>query len=114
MKVVTSYVIPPRILQYFNSALLSMPTVLLRDSSKDLWAIYQYTVKKLIKKVNNLPQKKAICEQLEKEFLELYELIKEKEEELKTKTEHRTQRPFYRFNGSSRNGERIFRRLTFK
>lgn len=112
--ITTTDSIPPPILQYFSSMLLSNPTPILRDSAKDLWAIYQYFVKKLQKKFKNLPQKKAICEPLEQEFLKLYERIQEKEEELKGQTKHRTQRPFYSFTGSSRNGERIFERLRFK
>lgn len=114
MKVTTTCSIPPPILQCFNACLLSTPAPLLRESSKDLWRVYQYIVNKLQKKCKNLPKKKALFEQLQREFLELYERIKEKEKDLKTDTKHPTQRYFYHFSSPNRNDEKVFRGLMFR
>lgn len=112
--ITTISTLPPIITQYFNRLLLATPCPDFKDSSKDLLRVYEYIVKKLLKRAKNIPQRLALCEKLEKEFLDLYVQIKAKEEELKEKTDHITQEPFYRFRGVSRNSKKIFDRLKFK
>lgn len=99
----------PSICQQFDSLLLSYPYSKCKDSSEDLWRIYQYLKKRTDWKVRNLPEKKKKCENILREFLEIYEQIQKKEKELEGKTEHHTQRPFYFFRSIGAKGESAFR-----
>lgn len=106
--------IPPEITQYYNRLLLTISCPLLRDSSKDLWKVYEYIVDRLMRKTKNLKKKNALCNQLREDFTNLYVKITQKEKELETKTNHPTKRPFYCITITRRNVEEIFRRLRAK
>lgn len=104
-------VIPPQILQFYDSCLLSRPMAKLRDDSETLWDIYLYIKRKLLKENSKRLRKKEIPK-LEKEFLELYEQIKKKEE--KIGKEKMDKRLFYYLNIADQRGGEIFSRLKLK
>lgn len=83
-------VLPPQIVQLFDSKLLCRPAPKLRDWSgtfEDMWK----EILKLWKRIENNPIRKARCEQLRAEILELYERVKVKEKERESQKDHKTQ-----------------------
>ncbi len=104
--------LPPLIMQSFNSTLLSTPFP--GDNLQRLWRIYLYINKKLMQKSHHDPIWKKKCEQLEKEFLELYERTKTKEENIETKTKNKTKEPFYFIEIPNRSHQNIFEGLRYK
>jgi hypothetical protein len=103
---------PPMITQHFSSSLLSIPIP--GDNLERLWRIYSYIKKKLIHKSFHDTIWKQECNQLEQEFLELYERTQIKEKDTKTKTKNKTKEPFYRFKITNRSHENIFDGLRYK
>ena len=97
--------IPPHIFEYYNQTLLSTPHY--REESKDLKGLYHYIRDKLKPKARKIPERWAKVEKLEKEFLELYERLKKKEEEIKGKASAKTKQPFYRIHLSDKPSEKI-------
>lgn len=88
-------VLPPFIREYYSSKLLQTPHPKLREDSETLWYVWEYIEKKLWKKLDSLPIKKARCELLKQIFMELYERTKIKEKEREKDSRHPTQMPFY-------------------
>lgn len=103
--------LPPTIFQTFESGLLYIPIPSFCDSSKTLWRCYQYIVKHLKKKIVKDPRRLRKFEEREKEFLELYERTKEKEDEIAKKTGQPHPQPFFYFNETSRHNKNLFGRL---
>jgi len=102
----------PEIKKFFNcNLLLKKP---LRDNSETLLQIMEYIDKKLWKKLDRCPNKKKRCEKLKKEFLDLYEQIKNEEKKSKKETNNKTKGFFYSINLSSKSNGTIFRRLKYK
>jgi hypothetical protein len=112
MKTVKS--IPPQILQYFSSTLLSSPYSKFRDWSEDIWKVYLYVKEKLIPKCKNNPIRLKKTLELEKQFLELYERAKVKEKANEGKNQAKTEQFGYSFREFDRYNQRIFGRLRFK
>ncbi len=110
----TVFALPPQIRQRYDAMLFTYSTLLFRDNSRHLLSVYDYINNKLIKRVESQPKRKELCSDLKKEFEQLYARILQKEEDLKEKTDHHTQRPFYRFKDADRKSEEIFRRLRYK
>jgi len=113
-KVTTSIILPPDVRQVFDKGLLTHPVPDLRDRAADLYSLYHYVKDKLMKKTRNIPNRKAKCEALEKEFLELYGRAITKEEELKGQKKRRTEQPFYSFASIGGKDEEIYNRFRFK
>jgi hypothetical protein len=103
--------IPLSIHQYFSSKMLSLPCPKLRDDSETLRRVYLWIKTKLMKKCAKYPEWKRECEQLEKQFLELYERALAKEKDLEAKEGYKTQESFYWITISDRRSDNIFRRL---
>jgi hypothetical protein len=82
--------LPPPIEQFFNRLLLSAPAPLFRDSSQTIDLMLK-EVNKLWKRLDCNPLRKARCEALKQEILELYERAKIKEKEREGQTYHKTQ-----------------------
>lgn len=110
MRITTTICLPPKVTYYFDKMMLSHPCGF-RDTSKLLDRIYTHVRNKLLPRASNSQIRQQKCNQLEQEFLEIYGRIQAKEEELKTKTEHHTKEPFYRFKSVDRESENIFARL---
>lgn len=106
-------IVPPKIIQYFNSLLLSTPAKL-RDDSQTLWMVYTYIKNKIMKKSKHDPKWVAKCQKLEQEFLELYERAKAKEKDAEGKTKNKTQEPFYRIISFDRGNRDVFKGLRRK
>lgn len=103
----------PLILQMFNPKLLSTPAPRLRDWS----GTFEYMWKEAMTlwgKIENNPQKKARCEKLKGEILELYERAKIKEKEREGQTNHKTQRFGYHIAISQGMARDIYTRLMFR
>jgi hypothetical protein len=107
----TTTTIPPQIHQYFTEKMLSLPTPKMRDDSATLRRVYFWIKTKLMKKCVKYPEWKKECEQLEKQFVELYERTLAKEKELETEKGHKTQEPFYWITVANRSNQAIFRGL---
>lgn len=107
-------IIPPEVIQLYRRALLEAPLPQFRDTSKDLWRVYIWIVRKLIKKASYNPIRLKKCLELEQEFLDLYEQTKIKEKERQEQKEHHTQEPFYSFKETGRNYRKLFSRLKLK
>lgn len=105
--------LPPDIQKHFNPELLSLNPRCC-DNSQTLYEIYIFIKEKLMKRAKSNPIRWEYCLKLEKEFLELYERAKIKEEELKEEKYHRTKEPYYCINLSDKRYEQIFIRLKFK
>jgi len=102
-------VIPPKILEYYSHILLNNP-IKFRDDLEKIWNMYLYVKKILYKKVKN----KIKLEELDKEFLEIYERAKKKEKDINTKTENKTKMPFYFITMPNKGDQNIFDRLRYK
>lgn len=98
----------PKILQYFDSNLLSFPCPKFREDSETLWQSWIY-IESLWKKLDKCLIKKSKCEKLKKQFMELYEQAKIKEKERETEKKHPTQMPFYRIDSVSKKDDEVFR-----
>ena len=73
--------------------------------------IYLYIEKRLLPKARNQPKKRQKCEELKREFMELYERAKKKEENPETEKKNQTKRPFYRIKCPDGRSKTIFDRL---
>lgn len=113
-KQITTMSVIPCLEQYFSKDLLSLPTPLMRDTSRTLWDMYQFIKVKLLYKARHNPIQHKKCLDLEQKFLELYEQAQIKEEELKEKTEHRTQRSFYYIKLACEKNECLYQRYEYK
>jgi hypothetical protein len=102
--------LPLQIMQYFSSALLSNPYPKFCDDSEALWKIYQWIKRKLEKKCKT-DKRIEKFQKLEKQFLELYERAKKKEEDLKAKTGNANKGPFYYFGYTDKYHKGLSRRL---
>ncbi len=114
MKEKSILILPPAVAQNYEAVLLCAPRPDFRDSSRTLERIKKYIIEKLLYRAGSNPIRKALCENLLKEFEELYERAKVKEKELKEKANHFTQRSFYSFKSVGRKDEEFFRRLKFR
>jgi hypothetical protein len=90
MRIETTCILSPIIKQYFNPKLLSVPTTKLRDWTGTFEIMWK-EVLKLWSKLDNNPQRKARCESLKEEILQLYERAKIKEKEREAEKNHKTQ-----------------------
>lgn len=106
-------VLPPQLIQQFNADLLKTPVPMMRDSTKDLWRMYEYINRNLRKKVKGDELIKKY-ERMEKKFLELYERAKVKEKELEKEARHHTQMPFYFFRNPDICSREVYRRFKFR
>lgn len=110
----TTRVIPPNIMQKFSSDLLALPMPKFRNTKEDLWMIYIHIVKKLIVKSRYNARWHEKCMQLEQEFLEIYERIKKKEEDLEREKKDTAKKPFYYITMPSKGQSDLFRRLGYR
>ena len=106
-----SVLLPP-ISQYFSKELLSTP-IFGDDNEKSLLYIFKYIEENLLKKLNKTPGKKVKCEELIKEFKEIYAQIRQKKD-FKAKEKNKTEMPFYFFKCARRSSEKLLRRLKYK
>lgn len=97
----------------FSKDLLSK-TIKYWDDSSDLDRVYKNIKKYLEKKCQKDPRRKEKFDVLEKQYLEIYERIKAKEEKLKEEKGVNFQRSFYSIALSNRAFSKVFRRLRFK
>lgn len=104
----------PKIMQFFDKNLLQTPISAFRETSQNLWDMYVYIEAKLMPKTAYCKKKLEKCIEMRNRFLELYERCKEKEEELKEKTSHPTQRPFYSIGSTNPKMRRFLNRLEQK
>lgn len=93
----------PQIKQWFDKSLLSTPFLSFCDDSKTLYRIYKY-IRSCLRDRHN----KKKFEELEKEFLELYERSKIKENELEEKTGSSSKEPLYLFRETNKRKPRLF------
>lgn len=99
--ITTVVILPPQIRQIFDNHLLSKSHKL-QDDSNDLFNFYSYVKTYCDKKLSvNMSDKKQKCDKLLKEFLIIYERIKEKEKNQNPKEKNITQGPLYFLQGSS-------------
>ena len=80
-QIITITAHPPQVKQFYDSTLLSKPTSKFYDESELLWRVYTYIKLKLSKKSKYHPNSEIKYNQLEREFLELYERAKTKEKD---------------------------------
>ncbi len=113
MKVITQSFIPPLIVQHFDRLLLSRPAPSLSESKEYLWRVYLYIKKKLLKPNSTRKRRKEVPD-LEKEFLELYGQIEEKEKELKKQDKDPSKRLFYHIVVFDITHSAVFSRLKFR
>ena len=109
-----SITLPPQIRMEFNRKLLSTPLPKFREWSGTLRDVYEFILFYNEKRVRNDPKRKERFNSLKEEFLKLYASATIKEEELKEKTKHPTQRPFYSIGSIGQKDEKIFRRIKCK
>lgn len=103
----------PPIRMSFDPNLLSTAILKLNEDSETLYRIYQILKKKLMKRAERNPKQKKACEELEKDFLELYERAKAKEKDAEAAPKNVTQRSFYRIAGAKKNDRAIFERFKY-
>lgn len=106
--------IPPPILQSFNTSLLSSPCPKFHDDCETLWKIYQYIIHKLKPKASKNAVWLQKIERLEKQFLELYERAKAKEDEFQKETGESFMQPYDCFRKVNRYRPWLLGRLKFK
>jgi hypothetical protein len=111
---ITTTLIPPKIRQYFDHNLLSIPVAKFCDDSERIWKIYIYIRDKLSQKTCHNKNTVSNYLKLEEEFMRLYGRVVEKEREYKEKTGQDYQRPFDFFTDTSRYHKGLFGRLRFK
>lgn len=104
----------PAIIGNFDKLLLSTPIPHFSDSCIDLFEMYEWITKKLKKKICKDPERLKKYIQLEKEFMDIYERAKVKEEKLEEEKVHFTQKPFYRFRCSEKDVQLLFDRFRIK
>ncbi len=107
-EIVSEPIFVPEIDMKFSKDILSRPTPKLREDSDTLWKSWLY-IESLWKKLDNQPVKRAKCEELKKQFMELYERAKAKEKERETEKTHPTQIPFYFIGSIGEKDEEAFR-----
>jgi hypothetical protein len=112
MPLTTVSTLPPDLRQYFDRALLQRP--LPGDKDTDLWDIWKYIEAKVWKKLEKTPGKKKICEELKRQFMELYEQIKTQKENPKTETKNKAEMPMYYIGFARRSSRRLFGRLKYR
>lgn len=100
-------------LQNFNPSLLNNSFDIRFNSIKLLY-LYEKYLRKLQRKSHHSDARRKKCELLEQEFLQLYERIKVKEEELKEKTKHITKEPFYNIKYSDYRSKKLYERFRFR
>lgn len=103
-----TYILLPEIISYFDSALLSKPMPKFCDDSETILKIYEWLQRKYLPKCKNMPERLEKFYKLEREFLELYERAKKKEEDLKAKTGDTSKEPFSYIYLSDRRHQRVF------
>lgn len=111
MTIVTT--LPPEILNYYASELLSKPIPNFYDDSSTLYKKYNYILKNLERKCNNVEKLEAF-KGLETKFLELYEQAKTKEEDYEKKTGKPRRESFDYFGDLDRGYKDVFRRIRYK
>lgn len=89
-----------------------MPAPKLRDWTGTFEVMWTEALK-LWKRIENNPHKKARCEALKREILELYERAKIKEKERESQTDHETQEFGYHVAIPKGLAEDVFARLRF-
>ena len=104
---------PPEIIGFFDRALLMHP-LKLGDDLEVIWQVWEYIEEKLIKKADRYPKKKERFERLKKEFLEIYERTKKKEEDPQAKTGNKTKRPMYYIRIPNKGASNVWRGLRSK
>ena len=103
----------PHIFEYLDPLLLSKPCPKFGEDCETLWRVYQYILRKLKPKARgNLAWLENI-EKLEKEFLEIYERAKTKENELKKTHGKSFPPPGLYFEGSHRRVPRIYQKIRY-
>lgn len=110
-QIITITSLPPQVKQFYDSILLSKPTSKFYDDSELLWRVYTYIKLKLSKKSKYHPNSEIKYNQLEKEFLELYERAKTKEKDYERETGNQGQKFFYYIIITDRSHSKIFERL---
>lgn len=110
----TISIIPPKILEYFNEKLLSLPTPKFCDDSETFWKVYQYINKKLYKKCMRCPFQMGKFEKLFNEFYEVYGRAKAKEDEYKEKTGESLRKPFDYFRSTARRHKGVFDGIKYR
>jgi hypothetical protein len=91
--------------------LLALPTPEFRDSLKKIWKKYVHIKKRLIRQSNYNKNTKVRLEKLEREFLDLYERTKTKEEKLGEETRNKAKGLFYHVDLPDKSSQNIFRGL---
>ena len=104
--------VAPIIRQLFDRALLSHPAPKLRDSLLTFDRMWAQALK-LWYKLDANPQRKARCDKLKEEILELYERAKIKEEECESQKGHKTQEFGYHVSVPQGLAQDVHGRLAF-
>lgn len=112
-RLMTEYrtVTPPVIKTYFDKDLLSIK-IKLGDDLEKLHKIYHY-IRAEAKKYKRYPAEYQRWQKLEKEYLDLYERTKIKEEKQEAKAKNRTKELFYYVKMPDKRSEGLFFRLRF-
>jgi len=103
--------IPPAIIQYFDSTLLSFPCPKFCDDSETLQHIYNWIVSKYINKLRKSESTRNKFLNLAYQFRELHERAQAKEKDIEAKTGYKGKGPFYFIEWTNRNGFAVFERL---
>lgn len=107
---ITTIIIPPEIQQYFNKNILSYPIA--KFSSKNLLVIANLILKKLHRnEFRKFPNTVKKLKDLHQNFMELYERIKTKEEQIDPKAQVKANSMFYRPRFADRNKQRLLEGL---
>ena len=104
--------LPPEIKESFNKDLLSTP--MRHGEGTSTFEMMLQEALKLWYKLDASPLKKARCEALKIEIMEVYEHAKEKEKELEGKTHHKTKEFGYFVAVPKGMAEDIYQRLKYK
>ena len=109
-----SSALAPEIIQYFNIKLLSRPAVKFCDDAERLWWIYEWIEKKLSKKAMKHEGTRLKYERLKKQFLELYERAKTKEDELEKSGKKQDFFAYIYIGDADRRHRELFKRIKWK
>ena len=112
MELHTTSILPPDMKQYFDRMLLAQPCP--GDYATDLWNIWKYVEANVWKKLEKTPGKKRKCEELKRQFMELYDQIKAQKENPKTKTKNKAEMPMYYIEFARRCDRHLFGRLKYR
>jgi len=105
-------VLPPSIKKFFSKDLLKAPYPGFYDSCITIQKMLN-KVLKIWHKLDSNSIRKARCEKLKQEILNLYERAKIKEKERESETDHKTKEFGYSFAGNKRISGDIYWRLKF-